>query len=188
MLSLLGLPVEKIDVDLATGAQKAPEYLARNPFGQVPVIEDGEVTVADSNAILVYLASRYDASGCWLPRDPAASAKVQQWLSVAAGQLASGPALARALTIFRRPGDVAAARALARRLFDVMEAELAKQTWLAGTERPTIADIAVYSYTAHAPEGGVPLDPYPAIRAWLGRIEALTGFVPMARSPIPEPV
>ncbi|HEY9193188.1 MAG TPA: glutathione S-transferase N-terminal domain-containing protein, partial [Methyloversatilis sp.] len=58
-LSLLGLPFEFRQVDLAAGAHKQPEFLAKNPFGQVPVIEDGEVVVADSTAILVYLASRY---------------------------------------------------------------------------------------------------------------------------------
>lgn len=66
-LSLLGLPVELINVDLAAGAQKTPEFLEMNPFGQVPVIQDGEVTLADSNAILVYLAGKYD-DGRWLPR------------------------------------------------------------------------------------------------------------------------
>src|SRR5439155_15536458 len=83
LLSLLGLPFEKIEVDLARGEQKTPQFLALNPFGQVPVIEDGEVVVADSNAILTYLALRYDPSGRWLPRDPLGAAKVQRWLSVA---------------------------------------------------------------------------------------------------------
>src|SRR4051794_26459122 len=68
-LSLLGLPFEKINVDLFKGEQKAPAFVAKNPFGQVPVIEDGDVTLADSNAILVYLARRYDTSGRWLPDD-----------------------------------------------------------------------------------------------------------------------
>jgi len=86
-LSLLGLPVKPIDVDLAGGEHKTPAYLALNCFGQVPVIQDGEVTVADSNAILHYLASRYGAAH-WLPREPAEAAQLQRWLSVAAGQLA----------------------------------------------------------------------------------------------------
>ena len=79
-LALLDLPVQLVDVDLAAGAQKAPEFLKRNPFGQVPVIEDGDVTLADSNAILVYLALRYDKSGTWYPREPLAAAQAQQWL------------------------------------------------------------------------------------------------------------
>src|SRR5438552_3245155 len=91
-LSLLGLPFERIDIDLAKGENRTPEHLARSPFGQVPAIEDGDVTLADSNAILVYLASRYDEAGTWLPRDPVAAAQVQRWLSAAAGFLAYGPA------------------------------------------------------------------------------------------------
>src|SRR5262245_47792256 len=85
MLSLLGVRFERIDVDLFGGAHKQPAFLAKNPFGQIPVLEDGEVTLADSNAILVYLASRYDRERRWLPQDPIAAAQVQRWLSVAAG-------------------------------------------------------------------------------------------------------
>lgn len=81
-LSLLGLPYQLIEMDLRARAHKAPEFVARNPFGQVPVIEDGEVTLADSNAILVYLEARY-APGQWLPREPIAAAQVQRWLSAA---------------------------------------------------------------------------------------------------------
>lgn len=181
MLSLLDLPVELVPVDLPGGAQRQPDFLARNPFGQVPVIEDGAVTLFDSNAILVYLAGRYDPSGTWLPRDPSAMARVQQWLSVAAGQLNYGAARARIMTLFGRPGDLEECRGIAAALFQVMEAELGRRAFLAGAA-PTIADVALYSYTAHAPEGGVPLDGFPQIRAWLARIEALPGFLPMPRS------
>ena len=84
-LSLLGLPVTPVDVDLAGGQHKTPEYLAMNCFGQVPVIRDGDVTVADSNAILCYLASRYGAEH-WLPREPAQAAQVLRLGGVQAGQ------------------------------------------------------------------------------------------------------
>jgi len=181
-LSLLRLPFERIDVDLLSGEHKQPAFLAKNPFGQVPVIEDGEVTLADSNAILVYLEGKY-APGQWLPRDPLAAAQVQRWLSVAAGPLAFGPAAARVIELFKRPDDPAAAIARARQLFGVMEQQLAAREFLAGT-RPTLADIANYSYVARAPEGRVSLEPYPAIRGWLARIEALPGFVPLAQSPV----
>jgi glutathione S-transferase len=181
--SLLKLPVKLVDVNLAAGEQKKPEFLSKNPFGQVPVIEDGGLTIADSNAILVYLASRYDKTGAWYPRDPAAAARVQQWLSVAAGQLSAGPSTARAIKLFGFPLDHARAVTVATQLFDVLDKELAKGKFLTGAT-PTIADIAIYSYTAHAPEGGVSLEPYANIRAWLARIEALPGFVPMKRSAI----
>jgi glutathione S-transferase len=184
-LSLLGLPCEKIDVDMVRGAHKAPEFIARNnPFGQVPVIEDGDVTIADSNAILVYLATRYDPDGRWLPRDAVGAARVQQWLSVAAGQLAYGPSLARFIKLFGARLDLDRAQAISRHLFEVLDKELAKRPFLAG-DAPTIADVALYTYTAHAPEGGVPLESYSHMRAWLARIETLPGFVPMKRSEPP---
>ena len=178
LLSMLGLPYETIDVDLAAGAQKAPAFLAKSPFGQVPVIEDGEQVVYDSNAILIYLATAYDAEGRWLPRDPAGQAKVQQWLSLAAGQIAFGPAAARLVTIFGAPLDHDRAKRISAALLDVLDRLLEGRSFALG-QNPTIADVAGYSYIAHAPEGGVSLDPYPAVRAWLARVTDLPGFVPM---------
>jgi glutathione S-transferase len=66
----------------------------------------------------------------------------------------------------------------------VLDPYLANRSFLVG-EAPTLADVALYSYTAHAPEGGVSLEPYGNVRAWLARIEALPGFVPMRRTPTP---
>ncbi|VTU13629.1 Disulfide-bond oxidoreductase YfcG [Variovorax sp. SRS16] len=179
-LSLLGLPFETIEVDLRAGAQRTPEFLRRNTFGQVPVIEDGEVTLPDSNAILVYLNERYAPDPArWMPRDPLGAARVQRWLSVAAGQLASGPSVARVIVMFGLHREPAEAIARSHDLLRVMESELAGRPFLAGPQS-TLADIANYSYVAHAPEGNVSLDAYPQLRAWLARIEALPGFVPMA--------
>ncbi|WP_265517428.1 glutathione S-transferase family protein [Nitratireductor luteus] len=183
-LSLLGLPVEFVEVDLAQGAHKGPDFLARNPFGQIPVLEDGDVVLADSNAILVYLALTYDASRSWYPADPVAAAAVQRWLSVAAGQLAYGPATARLATVFKLPLDHERAKSIADQLFTILEAHLASRPFLVG-EAATIADVALYAYTARAPEGGVALAPYPRVSAWLSRIEALPGFVPMPEVPGP---
>ncbi|SDB69689.1 glutathione S-transferase family protein [Belnapia rosea] len=179
-LSLLGLPCELVEVDLARGANRSPEFLALNPFGQVPVLEDGETVVADSNAILVYLAKRSGRTD-WLPEDPAGAARVQRWLSVAAGQIAFGPAAARLVTVFGAAFDATEVIARAHAILQRIEAELAARPWLAA-DRPTIADVALYSYIVAAPEGNVDLAPYPAVRAWLGRIEALPGFVPFART------
>lgn len=183
MLSLLHLPFEMIDVDLGAGEHKAAAFLSRNPLGQVPVIEDGDFTLADSNAILVYLALSHDPQRRWLPADVRAQAAVQRWLGIAAGPLANGPAAARVAQLFKRPHNPQCA-VLARQLFGVMEQHLASRDWLVGAG-PTIADVAMYSYTAHAPEGGITLDAWPRLRAWLQRIEALPGFVGMHRSPLP---
>jgi len=181
-LSLLGLDHELVDVDLAAGAHKSDGFRALNSFGQVPVIDDDGVIVADSNAILVYLAKKY-ADETWLPSAPLDAAQVQRWLSAAAGPIAFGPAAARLVTVFKAPLDHERTKTVAYALFDVMEQELATRSWLAA-DRVTIADIAGYSYIAHAPEGDVSLEPYPHIRAWLKRVEDLPGFVAMKATPI----
>lgn len=177
MLSLLDLPSETLFVDLAKGDHKQADFLALNPFGQVPVIDDQGVVVADSNAILVYLAQRY-GQGRWLPSDPVGAAQVQRWLSVAAGQIAFGPAAARLITVFGASFNAEEVIARAHALLKIMDQELASRPFLVG-QQATIADVAGYSYIAHAPEGNVSLDAYPHVRAWLQRIEALPGFVPM---------
>ncbi|MBN3790614.1 glutathione S-transferase, partial [Burkholderia sp. Ac-20353] len=103
-LSLLGVPFEIVDVDLGAGEQRKPAFLALNPLGQVPVIDDGGMVLADSNAILVYLAKRY-GDAHWLPDDPVGAAAVQRWLSLAAGPIAAGPCAARLVTVFGAPLD-----------------------------------------------------------------------------------
>ncbi len=183
MLSLLELPARLITVDLAHQEHKQPAFLAKNRFGQVPVLEDGDFTIADSNAILMYLAERYDTAHRYWPTEPEARAKIQRWLSVAAGELLAGPGAARLVRVFNAPLDHEVAVRKARELFALMEQEIGTSPFIVGTT-PTLADVALYSYTAHAPEGDVPLEPYPAIRAWLGRIEALPGFIPMPKTPV----
>jgi glutathione S-transferase len=176
-LTLLDLSFQVVELDMKAGENRKPAYLALNPFGQVPTIQDGDITLFDSNAILVYLAKRYgDAS--WLPEDPLGAAAVQRWLSLAAGQIAYGPCTARLVTVFGAPHDHDTAKKLAVKLFDVLDGELAHKPFAAGNQ-VTIADIAAHTYIAHAPEGGVSLDPYPNIRAWLRRVEALPRFVAM---------
>ncbi|EIM18997.1 glutathione S-transferase family protein [Pseudomonas chlororaphis] len=182
MLSLLGLPFELIFVDLAKGEHKQAAFLALNSFGQLPVIDDQGVVLADSNAILVYLAQKY-GQGRWLPSDPVGAARVQRWLSVAAGPIAFGPAVARLITVFGAQRNAEEAIDRSHALLKVVEQELTASPYLAGSE-PTIADIAGYSYIAHAPEGNVSLADYPQVRAWLARIEALPGFVGMPRTAV----
>lgn len=180
MLSLLGLPVEVVFVDLAKGEQKQADFLAINAFGQVPVIDDDGMVLADSNAILVYLASKY-GKGHWLPTDPDGAARVQRWLSVAAGPLHAGPAAARLITVFGAPYNAEEVIARSHSLLKVIDQHLSSSAYLTG-DVATIADVAGYSYIAHAPEGNVSLEDYPHVRAWLGRIEALPGFVGMPRT------
>jgi glutathione S-transferase len=185
LLALLGLEHEKRHVDLLKGEQKAAPFLAKSPFGQVPLLEDGALVLPESNAILVYLARRYAEGGAWLPRDPAESAEVERWLSIAAGPLAAGPAKARLIALFGQQTDPEPARALARSLFAHMDEHLRARDVLVGRS-PTLADVAMYAYSAHAPEGGVSLAPYPNLRRWIDRVRALPGFVPMVETETAE--
>ena len=183
MMSLLGLPYETIDLDMGNGAHKEAAYLAISPFGQVPAIDDDGTTLADSNAIITYLVHAYADAPAWVGETPTERAAVQRWLSVAAGELAAGPCAARLVTVFGADLDHGAALEKAHALLAVMEQALEGRTYLAA-ERMTLADVAGYSYIAHAPEGGVDLADYPNIRAWLHTIEQVPGFVGMARSPV----
>lgn len=179
-VSLLGLPHELVEVDLAACAHRTPEFLALNPFGQVPVLDDAGVIIADSNAILVYLARKAGRTD-WLPDEPEGAAAVQRWLSVAAGEVAYGPAAARLITVFGAAYNPDEVIARAHAFLGKLETHLAGRSWLVG-EGPTVADIAIYSYVARAPEGNVDLSGYPAVNEFLRRIEGLPGFVPFAQT------
>lgn len=182
MLALLEVPYDTVDLDMANGAHREPAYLKLSPLGQVPAIEDNGITLSDSNAIITYLVERYGDPALWIGNEPLEKAQVQRWLSIAAGEIAAGPCAARLVTVFGAVLDHEAAKAKAHKLFVMMDAHLEGRDWLAA-DRPTLADIAGYSYIAHAPEGGVGLADYPHVRAWLARIEALPGFIGMACSP-----
>jgi len=175
--SLLGLPLDLEPVDFLAGAHKKSPLIEQNPFGEIPVLEDGDLTLRDSQAILVYLARRYGGEE-WLPIEPAAMVKVVEWLMVAENEIARGPNDARLHDKFGYKLDAAHARDKAKRILGLMEAHLAKNKWLA-LDRPTIADIACMPYVALGHEGGLSLEPYPAVRAWIGRIKALPGFISM---------
>jgi len=181
-LSLLGLSHDLVEVDLKSGAHKKTDFLEMNPFGQVPVLDDDGVFISDSNAILVYLA-RKAARTDWLPEDAKGAAAVQRWLSVAAGEIAYGPAAARLITVFGAKFNPEEVINRAHAVLGRMESQLTGRDWLVG-DRPTIADVAIYSYVARAPEGNVDLSGYPAVGAFLRRVEALPGFLDFVRTPV----
>ena len=183
ILSLLDVPYDLIEVDLGEGEHKSADFLSLNPFGQVPTINDNGVFISDSNAILVYLAKKYAPSEHWLPKSAKESAEVQRWLSVAAGEIASGPAAARLFFVFGAKLDLKQAQSKSHKLLKLMNQILLKQPYLTGSQ-VTVADVACYSYIAHAPEGGVLLDDYISVLAWLDRIRSLPRFVPMDASEI----
>lgn len=183
-LHLLGVPFESVVVDLLAAEHRKPDFLALNPLGQIPVLVDGGTVVRDSTAILVYLALGYDPDGTWLPREPGLAAQVQSWLSISSRELWAGPSAARLVKLFgandddERNGHERAVAITGTVLSTLFEPHLSGHDWLVGTG-PTIADVACYSYIRLAPEGGVSLEPYPHVRAWLERLEALPDFVPM---------
>ena len=181
-LSLIGVAHELVPVDFAAGAHKAPDFLKLNRFGQVPVLDDGGTVISDSNAILVYAAKKHRKTD-WLPDTPQAAAAVQRWLSVAAGQIAFGPAAARLVTLFGAPFNADEVIGRAHAVLKLIDEELADRNWIAASN-PTIADVALYSYIARAPEGNVDLSAYRNVIAWLRRIESLPGFVPFQKSPV----
>ena len=181
-LSILGIAHETIEVDVKARQQKSSEHLKLNPFGQVPVLVDGDEIIPDSTAILVYLAKKYGATR-WLPEAAAPATAVQRWLSVASGEIAFGPAAARSIVLFNAPRDPKEVIARAHAALDVIDKALIGRSWIAA-DNPTIADLALYSYIANAPEGNVDLGGYAQIGAWLRRVEGLPGFVPFKTMPV----
>jgi glutathione S-transferase len=180
MLTLLGEPFELREVDILAGGTRTPEFLRMNPNGKVPVLElpDGQY-LPESNAGLWYLARGTP----FLPTARLAQARVVQWLSFE--QYSHEPYIAVArfwLKYLGRPADREEAlqrrQALGRDALRLMDDHLRVNDWFVG-EACTIADLALYAYTHVAEEGGFSLAPYPAIRAWLDRVVALPGYVPM---------
>ena len=181
-LSILGVPHETVEI--AYGPElRTPEFLAKNPRGQVPVLEVDGKCIWDSMAILVYIARAHGGEK-WLPTDPAGMAEVMQWLALAENELLFGIAQARIMLRYRGPDDelvfldMKRARFLIERGLTAMERRLSKHQWLAA-DRPTIAEMACYTYPALNVEAEIDMTPYPAIRAWMDRVRALPGFIPM---------
>lgn len=181
LLSFLNLPHEVINVSGAKGEHKSPGFLAMNPFGQVPVLVDGDVVLRDSQAILFYLAQKYgQTSGQpnWMPADPALGAEVTGWLSVASSEVSRGPGMLRMHHKFGRAIDVAATEKISADVLNVLNTHLANRDWLVGSQI-SIADLAVYAYVALAPEGKVDLQAHAHVVQWLRRIQALPAYVGM---------
>lgn len=176
MLSLLGLDYERHEVALGQGEQNSEQFLALNPFQHVPVLEDNGHVIRDSNAILAYLASQYGPE--WYPRDALSVAHIQEWLAISTKELADGPAAARLVNVFKAGLDHQAAISNSHSLLAIIDSHLRSRNWIATTQA-SIADIALYTYIAHAPEGDVSLEGYTNIQAWLSRVEQLPGFISM---------
>lgn len=182
MAALVGVKLDIRPVDFHPGLEhRGPELMALNPAGSIPILEDGDLVLTESPAILVYLAAK--AAPNWLGGGAAEeAARVQQWLSFS-GRLTASLGGARLHEMLLRPGDIGALQAQGMAALRELEAGLFEQglrgqRFLAA-DRPTVADIACFPYVALAPDGGVSLDPYPAIRRWSRALRALDAFIEM---------
>jgi glutathione S-transferase len=177
LLSFLEIDYQTYDLNLASLEQKSDEYLQLNPFGQAPVLVDGEITIRDSQAILVYLASHYGSADWWTD-DPEQLAHITEWLSTAANEIAHGPALMRAHYKFGRKIDLEHTQTVIEKVLSIIDQHLHSSAWLVGSN-PSIADIAIYPYLALAHEGHIDLNPYTHILEWMARFESLPHFIAM---------
>jgi glutathione S-transferase len=175
--ALAGIDLELEPVDLPGGDHKQSPFIALNPWGQVPVLADDGVVLRDSQAILVYLARQHGGNQWW-PDGAAQQGEVMQWLSTAANEIHAGPNAARLIDKFGYPLDKARALEVSAKVLPLIEKHLSEHPWLA-LGRPTIADCAVFPYVATGWEGGVTLERYPAIQAWIDRIKSLPGYIGM---------
>jgi glutathione S-transferase len=176
-LSLLNLEFEWIKVDLMTAEQKGAKHLTRNPFGQVPVLVDGDVTLPDAQAILVYLARQYGGEA-WLPSDALPLAQVIRWLSTAAGEVRQGPENARLYYLFGATNiNIERATQKADFILTQLDKHLSDRPWLE-FDRPTIADIAIFPYVPLARDGKINLDTYSHVLTWIERVKQLPGYIP----------
>lgn len=177
-LSLLNLEHEIVTVDLMKEEQKSPEFLKLNPFGQIPVLVDGEKVFQDSQAILIYLARKYGDES-WLPNDAESLSRIVRWLSISAEEIAQGLGAARRFYLLNDTNiKIEVATQKSTFILQQIEQHLAGREWLE-LDRPTIADIAVFPYVALAPDGKISLDSYPRIQTWIDLLKQLPGFVGM---------
>jgi glutathione S-transferase len=178
LLNHLGTPYRQAWVSIFEGEGRRPDFLAKNPSGRVPVLQlDDGRTLAESNAILAYLADGTDD----LPADPFERAKVHQWLNFEQEQVESVIGALRHWTMTgklarRRPELVEGKRKGSLNTLRILDEQLATRPFIAG-DRYTIADMSIFAYASRAEEAGLSLAPYPHLRAWIARVEAQPGFL-----------
>jgi glutathione S-transferase len=175
LLRQLAIPHQTVKLDVFKGEVRTPEFRAKNPFGRVPFITDGDFALAESNAILLYLAR----GSRLLPSDERQVALAQQWMFYEQNQVELNIGLPRLFRLLKdpqaerldpyfRPRAVAALK--------VLERHLASRAFLVG-DAYSVADIALCAYTQLAPDAGHDLTAYPSVSAWLARVRAQPGFV-----------
>jgi glutathione S-transferase len=184
-LAHLGLPYRLVEVDILKGESRTPEFLAKNPNGQVPLLEVAPGRyLAESNAILWHLANGSPLR----PADRIDRAVALQWMFFEQHSIEPNIGAAYFWLALVKGGRELQQHALddwmeeGYRALAVMEKHLQQQPFFA-TERCTVADLALYAYTHLAEQCDFDLAPFPAIRAWLARIAAEPQHVPMDARP-----
>jgi glutathione S-transferase len=186
-LSLLGLAYARVAVNFYPGFEhRQPAFREINPLGQLPALRDGDLILRDAQAILAYLARRYDPAARWLPSEPTSFGAVMMWLFFAASELSAATA-ARLHDILAFPINEAEAKKAARKAFRIMDDAMTGRehdggSWFVG-EAPTLADIALCPSIALSRDFGVEHDEYPALRRWMRRVRGLAGFIAMPGIP-----
>lgn len=181
--ALTGKPIERRDYDILKGETRTEAFLANvNANGRIPVLQDGDRFLPESNAAAFYLAE----GTALIPADPFDRADMLRWMfweqynhepniatirfwmtMVGEGNLTD---LQRAMLPGKRDSGVAALK--------LMDEHLANRDWFVG-DGPSAADICLYAYTHVAEEGGFDLAPWPAVRGWIARVEQLKGYIPI---------
>ncbi|MBD2492925.1 glutathione S-transferase family protein [Nostoc sp. FACHB-280] len=187
LLSQMGIPYERIEVNILKGESRTPEFLNKNPNGKIPVLEvEPGKYLTESNAILAYLSEYTE----FLPYDRFLKAQVLQWLFFE--QYSHEPYIATSrfwVAILGKAQEYQAALAQKQEpgyaALRVMENHLQSRLYFVG-DRYTIADIALFAYTHVADEGGFDLSRFPAIQKWIERIKAQPGYISITYQPIPQ--
>lgn len=186
-LSLLKQPYAKVAVDAYPGREQlSSQYLKLNPRGLLPILTDGDFVLCEAEAILGYLARRYDSLGVWLPSEVAPFGKVLQWLVFANGPLNAASAARRYAMLDESGSDGSSPRA-ARKAFRIMDDHMTKREfagdeWFVGSGA-TIADLALFPAIALSRDFGIDHDEFAALRRWMGRVRRLPGFITMPGIP-----
>lgn len=181
LMNILDVNYESIPVDFINKEHKNEKYTALNPFGELPILDADGLILRDAQAIMVYLAKKYDSSGKWYPDDAESMGRINQWLSTGGGEVMNSAA-ARLVKILNYQLDIDKLHAGANRVFKIMDAHLATREFLE-LGRPTIGDLACFPYTAMAGEGGIDLSVYPNILKWIERMKKIPGFITMPGIP-----
>lgn len=187
LLGALGCPYDKIAVDVYPGAEHRSErYLKLNPLGALPIITEADLILYGAEAILTYLALKYDAARVWLPEKPETFGSIMQWLGFAGSTLCAA-SMARLHALFELEADQKTVCRVARRAFRVMEDHMTKRQldeafYFVGNTA-TIADIALFPHIALSRDFGIEHDEYPALRRWMARLRSMPGFITMPGIP-----